>query len=153
MTLTDIKGNLFKTFNISITFLKSVKFSNSHIQHWVQHVLRPAASEHYLLISDYWGGQRDPALYSQVNGCHRMEIPPKTTSICQPLDCFFNRQWKYFIRRLFDRIQLDQVPINLSERNNIIKLNSLIYNQLSAIVFKKLIFFSWFIAGYRQTSR
>ena len=45
-------------------------------------------------------------------------------------------------RRIFDYIQLDDIAINLSGRNNVIRLNSLIHNQLSSHLFAPLIKYS-----------
>ena len=66
----------------------------------------------------------------------------------QPLDFYFNRQRKLIARRIFDYIQLDNIAINLSERNNIIHLNFLIHNQLSLSLFMPMIKYSWFAASY-----
>ena len=51
-------------------------------------------------------------------------------------------------RRIFDYIQLDDIAINLSGRNNVIHLNSLIHNQLSSHLFVPMIKYSWFASGY-----
>ena len=79
-----------------------------------------------------------------MRGCTRLEIPAHTTSRIQPLDVFFNRQWKVIARRIFDYVQLDGIAINLSERNNIIRLNSRVHNQLSSHRFMSMIKYSWF---------
>ena len=60
----------------------------------------------------------------------------------QPFDFYFNRQRKLIARRIFDYIQLDNIAINLSERNNIIHLNSLIHNQPSLSLFIPMIKYS-----------
>ena len=58
---------------------------------------------------------------------------------------------KNFIKRIYNRLPLDEIPINMYERNNIIKLVSLTHNQLSALVFHKMIQYSWLVRGLSKT--
>ncbi len=131
-----------------MTCSSSGKLTTSLVEYWWDHVFRPSISSKSLLISDYWSGQRQPDLYSVVKGCRRLEIPAHTTSCMQPLDVYFNRQWKVIARRIFDHVQLDDIAINLSEWNNIIRLNSLIHNQLSSPLFVPMIKYAWFESSY-----
>ena len=131
-----------------MTCSSSGKLTTSLVEYWRDHVLRPSVTRHCLLLSDYWPGQRNADIYSVVKGCTRLEIPAHTTSRIQLLDVFFNRQWKTIARRIFGHVQLDDIAINLSERNNIIRLNSLIHNQLSSYLFVPMIKYSWFASGY-----
>lgn len=131
-----------------VTCSSSGKLTTSLVEYWRDHVLRPFVPSKSLLLSDYWSGQRQPNIYSVVKGCKRLEIPANTTSRIQPLDVYFNRQWKVIARRIFDHVQLDDIAINLSERNNIICLNSLTHNQLSSPLFVPMIKYAWFESGY-----
>lgn len=146
--LLDIKRKLFPASNIVLTCSSSGKLTTSLVEYWRDHVLRVSAPAQFLLLSDYWPGQRNADIYSAVRGCKRLEIPAHTTSRIQPLDVFFNRQWKLIVRRIFDHVQLNDIAINLSERNNVIRLNSLIHNQLSSHLFTPMIKYSWFASGY-----
>ena len=64
---------------------------------------------------------------------------PKTTPKIQPLDVFFNQQYKIIAHRVYDRVILDDINKHLAERNNVIRLHSLIHNQLSAPIFVPMI--------------
>ena len=131
-----------------VTCSSSEKLTRSLVEYWRDHVLRPFVPEKSLLLSDYWSGQRHSDIYAAVKGCKRLEIPAHTTSRIQPLDVYFNRQWKVVARRIFDHVQLDDIAINLSQRNNIIHVNSLIHNQLSSPLFVPMIKYAWFESGY-----
>ena len=147
----NIRSHLFKATNVIITCNKSGKLTTSLVEYWRDHVLLPSLGERkrFLLISDCWGGQTyGKGLYDQIPGCTRVEIPKKTTDLIQPLDVFFNRQMKVIPRRLYDRVLLDGLDINISERNNIIRLTSLNHNQLSADVFRPMIQYAWYASGY-----
>ena len=148
MVLLDIKAKLFAASNVLVTCSSSGKLTGSLVEYWRDHVLRPFAPSKCLLISDYWPGQRDFKIYSAVQRCKRLEITAHTTSRIQPVDVYFNRQWKVLARRIFDHVQIDDIAINLSERNNIIQLNSLIHNQLSSAQFVPMMKYAWFASGY-----
>jgi Tc5 transposase C-terminal domain len=77
--------------------------------------------------------------------CH---IPKKTTDRIQPLDVYFFRMWKNFVRVFSDRVLVDSVPILLYQRDNILKLQSLVHNQFSAERFVDFTKHSWRMAGY-----
>lgn len=79
-------------------------------------------------------------------------IPKNTTCDIQPLDRYFDRQMKILIKRLYHHVAIEQVDINLWERNNIIKLISLVHNQLPSRVFKDMIKYSWFCSGYTHVN-
>jgi hypothetical protein len=143
----DIKKKFFSTSNVVVICSSSGKLTRSLVEYWRDHVLRPSVSSKSILLSDHWSGQRDPNIYSGVKGRKRLEIPANTTSRIQPLDVYFNRQWKLIARRIFDHVQLDDIVINLSERNNVIRLNSLIYNQLISPLFIPMIQYAWFASG------
>ena len=146
--MLDIKNELFSSPTVVVTCSSSGKLTTSLMEYWRDHVLCPFSSTKCLLLSDHWSGQRNSDIYSSVKGCKRLEIPAHTTSRIQPLDVCFNRQWKLIVRHLFDYIQLDDIASNLSERNHIICLNSLIHNQLSSSLFIPMIKYSWFAAVY-----
>ena len=74
-------------------------------------------------------------LFNKMKHLKRLEILKKTTSMIQPLDVGWNRQYKHFIREMYNHVHLHDLNFNLAQRNNIIKLNSLAYNQLSSSKF------------------
>ena len=82
------------------------------------------------------------------NNVQIVQIPPKLTSTLQPLDVYFFRMWKDFISKYSDKILLKEIKVNLSKRNNILKLQSFVHKQFSAPKFRDFIKYSWFKAGY-----
>jgi hypothetical protein len=147
----NIRSHLFKASNVVVTCSSSGKLTTFLVENWRDHVLLPSLGQRkkFLLISDCWGGQADgKGLYDDIPGCTRVEIPKKTMDQIQPLDVFFNRQMKVIPRRLYDCVLLDELDINISERNNIIRLTSLNHNQLSSEVFCGIIQYVWYASGY-----
>lgn len=144
------QGRLFKAPNIVVSCSKSGKLTTDLVKFWRDNVLLPFVSSHRtLLISDSWPGQSNiTGIYNNINKLYRLEIPKHTTAQIQPLDLFYNNQHKYIARRMFDRVLLDGLDINLSERNCIIRSQSLIYNQLCAPVFRKMLQYAWHASGY-----
>jgi hypothetical protein len=76
------------------------------------------------------------------------QLPKGTTGFKQPLDRYFFRIWKSFARRINDYVVLDDIPIMMHQRDNILKLQSLIHNQLGSPIFKSFRQVAWFKCGY-----
>jgi hypothetical protein len=147
----NIRSHLLKASNVVITCSSSGKLTTSLAEYWRDHVLLPSLREcnEFLLISDCWGGQTyGKELYDHIPGCTRLEIPKETTDQIQPLDVFYNRQMKVILRWLYERVLLNELDINMSERNNIIRLMSFTHNQLSAKVFRPMIRYAWYASDY-----
>ena len=149
-----VKKNLFEPTNVVITCSTSGKLTSSLVLYWRDHCLAPSIDHNSLLLSDSWSAQNDNKIYSDLKSIgkdvKRIMIPQHTTPDIQPLDKFFNRQMKFFIKKLYNRVALDEMEVDLWQRNNIIKLISLVHNQLSAPVFRQMIRYSWFASGYTQ---
>lgn len=149
----NIRANLPQMKNVIVTCSASGKLTTSLVEYWRDKCLIPSLHSHRtLLLSDSWTGQKDgKGIYEPVKECKRLEIPWKTTSQIQPLDVFFNRQWKVIVRKVYQRVLLDEIDIHLAQRNNIIRLQSLIHNQLSSTIFTPMIRYAWFKSGYTDT--
>ena len=72
----------------------------------------------------------------------------KTTAMIQPCDVYYSRQYKYLVRKMYYHVRLYDLNIHLAQRNNIIKLNSLVNNQLFSPKFYSMIQYSWYQSGY-----
>jgi hypothetical protein len=59
---------------------------------------------------------------------------------------------KILIKRLYHHVAIEQIDVNLWERSKIIKLISLVHNQLSSPVFKEMIQYSQFCSGYTNVN-
>ena len=81
-----------------------------------------------------------------------MKIPEKTTGTTQPLDVYYFRQWKSVVRRFYDHLMLEDIAISSSDRDNILKMQSLIHNQFSHAQFRSMGHFAWYMAGLRPDS-
>ena len=147
-----IQKSIYQAKNIHVTCSKSGKLTKSHIQYWAEKVLRASVSDDCLLLLDSWAGQTDPHIYNQIfNGnikCEQLQIPLKTTADIQPLNRYFFRQWKYIKQKICDRLAIDEIDIDITARNNILKMHSLIHNQLTASIFSSMIKYSWYSSGY-----
>ncbi len=98
----NIRANLPKMKNVVVTCSASGNVTTSLVKYWRDKCLFPSLSSHKtLLISDSWSGQADQNdIYESIRGLKRLVIPWKMTSEIQPLDVFFNRQWKVIVRKV-----------------------------------------------------
>lgn len=109
-------------------------------------------SNRFLLLIDQWSPQTNIEKYevnlTKSQRCELMVIPGKTTATKQPCDTYFFRQWKEMAKRCYHRVSIDQLNIGLRNRDSVIKLQSLVYNQLSSPIFRPMISFAWSKCGY-----
>jgi len=113
-------------------------------------VFLPEMPDNCLLLLDSYGGQNDDDMFNEVDEevnsgklLERLTIPPKTTPFIQPLDYGGFRNCKLFAKRISNFVIVEQIQINLKERNNIIKMWSLIFNQLNSEKFRNIFKNSW----------
>ena len=77
-----------------------------------------------------------------------MIIPKGTTGKVQPHDVYGFRIWKNYVRHFSDSVILLDYDLNLHIRNNIIKLQTSVHNQLFSPRYHSLLKYSWFKSGY-----
>ncbi|CAF4354128.1 unnamed protein product [Didymodactylos carnosus] len=135
----QVKRHLFQPKNVVITCSASGKLTASLVKYWRDNRFLPLVGAKCLLLSDSYPGQNRKEL-DQLKNCGgkkvtRSQIPQNTTDELQPQDCYFTRQIKSFLKACYHRVALDELDMHLHERNNIIRLASLMHNQLSADVF------------------
>jgi hypothetical protein len=118
--------------------------------HWLEEVYLPKVEVGSLLLIDKWGGWKRPMESEEVQAkkVSIHFIPEGTTGEIQPLDVFYNRQFKTFIRSLSNLIRRRNPDYILSVRFNLVNLISLIHHQFCAPRFREFVKYAWFASGY-----
>ena len=142
-----MKKNLFNARSIVFACSKSDKLTSSLVTYWGDQSLISNLRSRTLLL-DSFTCQVNPDVYKELKHFEYRVIPPKTTPIIQPLDVYYNRQHKKVVRHTNDHVRLDEVDISLPERNNLIKLQSLVHSQMCSKVFQSMVKYVWFKSGF-----
>lgn len=146
-----IEKNLYKADNIYVAASSSGKLTGQLAIQWFQNVYLPNVDGNSVLLVDSWSGQNSKNLETIDKGqkeVQLLKIPAGTTGMIQPLDVYFSRPWKNFVKHFSDLVILNSYDINLHLRNNILKLQSLTHNQFSSPRFQNLLKFAWYKSGY-----
>lgn len=103
---------------------------------------------HTLLIADSWSGQTSSLTQEMLRriGVDFLQIPPHTTRYIQPLDVFFNLQYKKFINRLHEESDDPRAGVPrayLIRREGIINYHSLVWNQFASEAYTDMIRYAW----------
>ena len=113
----------------TITCSSSGKLTMSLVDYWRDNCFLPLIGGKCLLLSDSYPGEsrEETSLPENYKGKHvkLLQIPQNSIADLQPLDCYFNRQIKNFLKASYHRVALDELDIHLHERNNIIRLVNL----------------------------
>ena len=107
-------------------------------------VLNPHLSTNSLVFCGSWSGHKGEQVPLDAFGGKDVNlkiIPPKTTKYAQPLDVHFFRQYKIYAKRITDFIKLrsSNFQPKLHDRFFIMKLHSVIYNQLSVDAYRPML--------------
>jgi len=122
------------------------------VEYWIKEVLDKVVSNRFLLMVDQLSPQADITAYennlTKGQSCKLLVIPRKATSTKQPCDTYFFRQWKMLTKRIYHRVSLDELDVDLRSHHAIIKLQNLVHNELSSSLFKPTISYAWSTCGY-----
>ena len=90
----------------------------------------PADRTKVLLLADSWASNRDDALSNAGFRLEKRLIPGGCTGLIQPLDVFFFRPYKSFVRFITDTV-IDETVFNVWHRDKILALQSFVLFQFS----------------------
>lgn len=96
-----------------------------------------------LLLVDAWAGNRAFARQARLMGIKMMTLPERSTSEAQPLDVGFMRQYKIFVNRITYQALHDGLVPNVTSREGILNMQSLIWNQFGAQSYRSMIRWCW----------
>ena len=110
-------------------------------------VLDRLQSNKRVLYVDSWGGHRDAELYRFKDKDVTVKVcAPGSTAFVQPLDVYCNRQWKAFAKKNTEHCPL--FNYRCDQRGNVLRLQSLIYNQFQHPNLRPLWLCAWRTAGF-----
>lgn len=98
-----------------------------------------------LLIADSWTGQSSTNFHDRLRRerIKLLQIPRRTTAELQPLDINFNRQYKKFVKRVTERAIQEKCLQNITTREGLMNMHSLIWNQFSSFRYQDMIRHAW----------
>ncbi|GAB0099845.1 hypothetical protein DMENIID0001_157350 [Sergentomyia squamirostris] len=145
--------SIFKHPNIFVKAHISAIMNKSRTQEYFRDVLFPIAPNHFLLLCDFSTLFQDEETFNAANikaiDFTKKTISPKTSGMIQPLDVFFKRQIKHFLKKFQDRVRLEFLnECQLSKRDNILKMILLAVHQFQAECFESMISFAFHKCGY-----
>jgi hypothetical protein len=147
-----VEKTMFRASNIYPTASIIGKLTKDHLKTWFEKVYFLAVGIHSVLFVDCWTSNKDKEMIKRVTPKDKevevLTIPAGTTSMVQPLDVHGFRMWTNFVRRFSDRVRLDELDVDLFQRNKILKLQSLFHKQFSSPRFVNFIKNCWFASGY-----
>lgn len=156
--------------NIQVICSSSGKMTTNLMHDWIDRVVIPTAqaesvslpqsgldangepiagtsrnSSRVLLLGDSWGGNTNTGIqeHLQQNGIHFLQIPAGTTSVLQPLDVQFFREYKYFIKRIFMQLNILNRTNEATSREGAMNIHSLVWNQFQSPIYSDLLRFAW----------
>jgi len=153
----SVWSSMIKPGNLHIAMTPSGKMGKKDLETFVTKVLEPNLSSKNLLLFDSWSAFKDKAFVRSFLPNDKdldIEIIPEgATGAVQPLDVFGFRQWKALVKHFSDYVRIKRVDFtgpreSLQTRENILKLQSIIHNQLSSPRFQNMWKYSWYKAGY-----
>lgn len=108
--------------------------------------------EPMLLLLDSWSANTDEVLIKSTipESISEFEwhlIPPGCTGLIQPLDVYFFRPYKAFVKFVTDAIIATE-EFNIWHRDNFIRLQSFTHYQFSSPMFRNMIKYAWYKSGY-----
>jgi hypothetical protein len=104
-----------------------------------------------LLLADSWGTHHNNVSreFMRQNRIYLLQIPPHTTGDVQPLDVGFFRQYKVILKTveraalMDERIQEQRRNNQEHRRYNVMNINSLVWNQLNAPIYRDILRYAW----------
>lgn len=147
-----VEARLRKPSNMHIVCTKSGKMTKELMIDFKNNVLNKMIGQKACIIKDSWTGQSDSKIFLFPGKDVQIRtLPEGSTRFLQPLDLAGFRQWKNFIKRFSQKVILEDLDIELHDRNNIIQLNSLILNQFQSPKFYPIFMSGWRKAGFDVT--
>ncbi|HVX00124.1 MAG TPA: hypothetical protein VHA52_06805 [Candidatus Babeliaceae bacterium] len=135
-----------------------VRCHSSHIMtkelmlDWVRVCVVPEIQNSLLLVLDSWAPFKNHEKISEQvprgKSITVMNIPSGCTRIAQPLDVFFFRILKEFIRDIHKHISVCSIPFQINNRDNILFVLEAVWHQFCNPVFKQFNKYAWRKIGY-----
>ena len=148
---TRVKETYFRAPIVEVTCSSSGKLTTSLFERYVDYVLGPLLTGDCLLLLDSWGGQQSDECFQGIENlgftCTRLRIPEGATPTTQPLDVFYNRQYKGVFTKFYNHVSTQGLNINLYQRDHIIKLHSLVHHQFANDRFAPMGRYAWYASG------
>lgn len=131
--------NLFRP-NVEIACSKSGKTSKYLSGLYFKKLKECFQNQKILLLLDSWAGQTDTKFGKEKMGDNVdfLIIPANTTKYLQPLDVCFFHDYKSMVKRIVEFCNTHENlcgNIDLTTRENVIQLHSLVFNQFSSPTF------------------
>ena len=150
-----IAESVKKYTNLFVTCTKSGKLNKELMRTWSQEVFKEVLDRRHIdrcvLYLDSWGGQRDESLFQMDEKEVNLKVfPASTTSLLQPLDLYCFRMWKDFAKRLSRACTMHGYRVE--RRDDILRLQSLVYNQFQHEDFRSMWLCGWRMAGFEVPS-
>ena len=96
-----------------------------------------------LVLIDAWAGNKPITSIGRGYSIKTLTIPERTTSEVQPLDVGFMRQYKIFVNRIVNQAHFDGLIRDVTSREGIIEIHSLIWDQFASPVYREMIAWCW----------
>lgn len=146
-----VQQSMFQHDSLHVVASKSGKITNDLMERWFLDIFFKMSPKSVLLV-DSLGSYKD-RVQIDASKPETVEyilemLPPGTTATAQPLDVYFFRQYKSFMRRLSNEINFHHPEIKLNQRNTILKLQALVHGQFSSPRFSNFIKYAWFKSNY-----
>lgn len=144
----DIKPVLDLFDNLHIWSSTSGMCNIQVIKDWFLNVFFKAAKPGTVLIADSYGCYKRRSEVESTIDYTFEKIPEGTTGEIQPLDVYFNLQYKAFLKSFTARTSRLTEKVDIYKRNQVLRLNSLTIWVFSAPRFKNMVKYAFHKSGF-----